>query len=345
MSGILNSIGKVFKKIIKSPIFKIVLIAVAVYFTAGLALGALGSAFAASLPGIAGAAEGLGITAGAFGAAGAAGAGAGVAAAAAGSVLLDAGTGAAALDAGATLGVGAASAGIEAAGGATLLGEAGLAGAGEAAAAAGSGVVDAAVGAMPEGLVSATTEAGGAAGDAAATGAESGLSVTDSTSNMIGNEGVNVANVSADGAGTTAPTTGAVNPTTGAVEMPELPGNAAGTTPSQSFGAEAGDTVGSAGTGTGSVGSPYVAPESSGWQAVKNWWSNLGPGEKKIAYEGLSQGAKAAIGAVSQKQVLDQQQYNIDRNKADVIRKGQVADRTSFYKTPGLVNSAINGKG
>lgn len=40
MSGIIKSVGKAFKKIVSSPIFKVVAIAVAVYFTAGLAAGA-----------------------------------------------------------------------------------------------------------------------------------------------------------------------------------------------------------------------------------------------------------------------------------------------------------------
>jgi len=74
MSGLVKGVKKVFKavgsavkKIVKSPIFKAVAIAAAVYFTGGLAMGAMGSTFAASLPGISGAAEALGITAGAFG--------------------------------------------------------------------------------------------------------------------------------------------------------------------------------------------------------------------------------------------------------------------------------------
>jgi len=69
MSNVFKSIAKVFKKIVKSPIFKAVLISAAIYFTGGLAAGALGSTFAATLPGIAGAAEALGISGvGAFGA-------------------------------------------------------------------------------------------------------------------------------------------------------------------------------------------------------------------------------------------------------------------------------------
>ena len=68
MSGILKKIGKVFKKIVKSKIFKAVLIAAAIYFTAGIAAGAMGSAFAASLPGISTAAGAIGLgEVGAFG--------------------------------------------------------------------------------------------------------------------------------------------------------------------------------------------------------------------------------------------------------------------------------------
>lgn len=71
MSGILKKVGKVFKKVVKSKIFKIAAIAAAVYFTGGIAAGAMGSSFAAGLPGIQSAASMLGVTSGAFGAAGA----------------------------------------------------------------------------------------------------------------------------------------------------------------------------------------------------------------------------------------------------------------------------------
>jgi hypothetical protein len=61
MSGILKKIGKVFKKVISSKIFKVIAIAAAVYFTAGVALAAGGSAFAASLPGITAAGQMVGL--------------------------------------------------------------------------------------------------------------------------------------------------------------------------------------------------------------------------------------------------------------------------------------------
>jgi hypothetical protein len=69
MSGVLKSIGKVFKKVVTSKIFKIAAIAAAVYFTGGLAAAAMGSEFAMGLPMIGEAAGALGI-----GGAGAAGA-------------------------------------------------------------------------------------------------------------------------------------------------------------------------------------------------------------------------------------------------------------------------------
>lgn len=80
MSGVLKSVGKVFKKVVKSKIFKVVAIAAAVYFTAGIASAALGSTFAAGLPMIGEAAGMLGVTGGALGgAAGAAASAAGMA--------------------------------------------------------------------------------------------------------------------------------------------------------------------------------------------------------------------------------------------------------------------------
>ena len=63
MSNILSGIGKIFKKIVQSPVFKVVAIAVAVYFTAGIAAGAMGISGAASLPGITSAMGFLGIEA------------------------------------------------------------------------------------------------------------------------------------------------------------------------------------------------------------------------------------------------------------------------------------------
>src|ERR1700733_13016317 len=70
MSGVLNSIGKVFSKVwdFIKPIAKVVLIAAAVYFTAGVALSYFPAtaAFAASMPGFAaGGTLGLGVGEGA----------------------------------------------------------------------------------------------------------------------------------------------------------------------------------------------------------------------------------------------------------------------------------------
>lgn len=61
MSGILKSVGKVFKKVVTSKVFKIAALAAAVYFTAGIGLAAAGSEFAAALPGIQGVGGALGI--------------------------------------------------------------------------------------------------------------------------------------------------------------------------------------------------------------------------------------------------------------------------------------------
>ncbi len=92
MSGFLKSVAKVFKSIVKSPIFKAVAIAAAIYFTGGLALTAIGgeaAAFASALPGISSAAEALGIGA----VVDAAGAATGTAAWVSGEALVDAGIG------------------------------------------------------------------------------------------------------------------------------------------------------------------------------------------------------------------------------------------------------------
>jgi hypothetical protein len=171
MSGILKKVGKVFQKIVKSKIFKIVAIAAAVYFTAGIAAGAMGSVFAASLPGISTAASALGLgEVGAFGAAALQGAGVvgGAIAAEAGSVGL-----------GATSAVGAEMGTAGAALGEAGLGAAGV-GAGEAAAggALATGTTADLVGGVAEGglqLTSGITGTTGTAADAAAANAaESG---------------------------------------------------------------------------------------------------------------------------------------------------------------------------
>lgn len=80
MSGVVKGIKKVFKKIWNNKIVRAVVIAAAIYFTGGLAAGAMGSATAAALPGIAAAADTIGVTAGAFGSTAAATAASGAAA-------------------------------------------------------------------------------------------------------------------------------------------------------------------------------------------------------------------------------------------------------------------------
>jgi len=169
MSGILKKIGKVFNKIVKSKIFKYVAIAAAVYFTAGIALGAAGVGFAAALPGISTAASAIGLgEVGAFGAAAAS-----TAAAAGSAVGLAEAGGALAAEAGAG-GVGAASAvGAEMGTAGAALGTAGEAAGGVLA----TGTAADLAGTAAEGggfaLTSAPTAITGAT-DAAATSAESG---------------------------------------------------------------------------------------------------------------------------------------------------------------------------
>jgi hypothetical protein len=67
MSGLIKSVGKVFKKVAKSKVVKGLAIAAALYYVGGLAAGAMGSTTAANLPGIKGAADLFGLNAGAFG--------------------------------------------------------------------------------------------------------------------------------------------------------------------------------------------------------------------------------------------------------------------------------------
>lgn len=66
MSGLVKSIGKVFKRVTENKVVKGLAIAAAVYFAGGLAAGAMGSTTAANLPGIKGAADLFGMDGGAF---------------------------------------------------------------------------------------------------------------------------------------------------------------------------------------------------------------------------------------------------------------------------------------
>ena len=85
MSGIFKSIGRALKKVWKSPIFKAIVIAAAIYFTAGVGLAAMGVEAAAALPGITAVGQAVGLGGvGAIAAAGEAVAGAVTAAATAG---------------------------------------------------------------------------------------------------------------------------------------------------------------------------------------------------------------------------------------------------------------------
>lgn len=60
MSGVFKAVGKIFKAVVSSPIFKVVLVAAAIYFTAGMAATVLGGTEAAALAGTAATAAGEG---------------------------------------------------------------------------------------------------------------------------------------------------------------------------------------------------------------------------------------------------------------------------------------------
>lgn len=181
MSGVAKAVGKVFKGVvgIVKKIWKPLLIAVAIYFTAGAALGAMG-AMAAGGSAVAGAGAGIGAAAGGIGI----GTGAGI-------------TGAFA--AGGAMAAGAA--GAAAAGGALAAGAAGAAEAGGAAAAAGGvGAADLA------GAGVLTEEAATAAGLGSAYGGAAGAagSVLGADSVLAGTSGLAGAAGGATAAGTAA---------------------------------------------------------------------------------------------------------------------------------------------
>jgi hypothetical protein len=314
MSGFLKNIGKVFKKIIKSPIFKIALIAVAVYFTAGLAAGAMGSVFATTLPGISAAASGLGITAGAFGTSATV-----AAAAAANAGMIAAGLGESALGmtAAEVAASGIAVTGAEAAG---------------AAGAAATGAFDMA-GAAGTGLLESAAEAGaGATGAFDMTGA-AGTGLLDSASAAAPSAGgslLNTAKTVADYAGKANTLTGLAKSASGDATVPDektpsgYPGN------QSDFGK--------------SFGKP---PASAGIEAEKSWWESQDDSTKKIAYSALSDGAKAALGAWAAKSASDERKEEKNQEREDRLRRGAVPDVSSMftgkYKTPGLVRSATGG--
>jgi hypothetical protein len=182
MSGILKKIGKVFKKVVSSKIFKVIAIAAAVYFTAGVALAAGGSAFAAGLPGITAAGQAVGLSG--VGAIAATGAEVGAAAAAT-TGLAEAGV------------LGGAAEG----GGGAIAGMSGVGGVNTAAVTAGAGLgFEAPLSALADEAGGGLVGSGSAIGTEAAGGAGSTFGTSASTATGFGGVGKDAAVTAAKGA-------------------------------------------------------------------------------------------------------------------------------------------------
>lgn len=324
MSGFLKSVGKVFKKIVQSPIFKVVAIAAAVYFTGGLALTAMGgeaAAFAATLPGISSAAGALGIGE----IAGAAAANVGLTAAEIGA------TGDAIFATGAmeAAGMGAEAAGMGAGALEAVAGEGGsLAGTIADSYGAGLGAANEAA----SGIANAGIEAGGTAANA--------VDMPDVTSPLH------------DAGAPASSVTG--SPTTPSLGSPQVGPDAqsafnAAPTPNDSplkptdwgMGDKGLGTVATAGD-QGTLSAAQIAklsPDQSTWASIKSWYNGLDPLEKKMLGEGLSQAGKGALNALSVKSQQDFQMALENQRRGDVTRKGQTFDLTSAYKPVGIINA------
>jgi hypothetical protein len=347
MSGFLKSVGKVFQKIVNNPIVKVVAIAAAVYFTGGLALGALGGevgAFAASLPGISAAADTLGITAGAFGTAATE-----AAAATANAALASAGFGE-------SIGMTAEEAAAAATGPfqtATGLAE-GVAGTGEAA--AGTAAQTFPLEAQP--AVTGTDTLGQSAANATANTAQSatnaGLNAQQAFDpNAMGNE----LGTTSGGQGTGV---------TGQPMDPNALGNELGTTSSGGSTAQIQASSPYSGSSTspvtGRVGSPDALRDAAGnfqtaggpatldgqsttnpLSAAWDWFKNADPLTQKMLLQGISDAGKGALGAIGQQQQNAERRYEFDTLRGDKARMGQTYDLSAVYKKPSIINTGSMG--
>ncbi len=320
MSGVLKTVGKVFKKIVQSPIFKIVAIAAAVYFTGGLAAGAMGSTFAASLPGIAGLAGDVGLgTTGAF-------ASVGVDAA---SVATSIGTGA--FDAGMTgIGSGAITDASAVAGAtADAVAPVTLDTAGSDAGAS----LDAATGSNAAGAAAPALDASGAPLDTS--GSDAGSSLDNAT-------GSNGAPSSSDAGNALDNSTAPGSSAPGA----SAPGSTApGGSPSTT-------TTGPANVSSnyGPNGQGIGPPENTdGTSAIKNVtdWVKANPTMAQILGKAASTAGSSVVNAISANAQMNQQQQQYEQTRQDIINRGGVPSESAAwkpqtYKTPGVVNAALN---
>ena len=322
MSGAIKAIGKVFKAIVKSPIFKVIAIAAAVYFTGGLALGAMGSAFAASLPGIAGAADLVGLgTTGAFA-----------------TVGLDATT--AALAAG-DLATGAATYGEGALSGTSVMADLGStadAGAGAAATDIAAPVADA--------------SAGAATGDTAAIDAANSAPALDSsgaplqtgTTDLAANSPVTDPSAPTPGTPNVDPNAG-MNANAGTPNAPSAPGSPTAPTATPSN-----PTTAPAATTQPAPGSTPGGDKPGTMQAVSDW-IKTNPGMAMILGQSVASLGSSAVNAISTNATQSQQQAQYNQNRADAIARGTVPNETGSatwkpqaYKTPGVIDAALNAK-
>lgn len=334
MSNALKSIGKTFKKIVKSKVFKIVLIAAAIYFTAGIAAGAMGVAGAASMPGIGTAMSTLGIAEGSWAAAMGLSSAASTAIPAAGWVSAEGGAafaGGLAADAavGSAAAAGAgATAAAEAAGAAFVESSTGLmvpaaeaAGAGAAEAVSATGLVDAA--SLGE-TFAAAGETASTIGEAASTMAEAPQSVPEGYWNMRADAG----NVASDVGSSAREASWGDFGSGGDVASSNIEGPL-----DYSYG-EAGQTRWGTSVGDSTPAQPSL------FDKMSSFYEKLTPGAKKILGEGLMRGGTELAKGIAGKYSQDEQ-LKFRREQRTVWR-----DPTNPYVTgnrSGLVNAASGG--
>jgi hypothetical protein len=80
-------------------------------------------------------------------------------------------------------------------------------------------------------------------------------------------------------------------------------------------------------------------------------WIKANPTMAQVLGKSAAQLGSSAVSAISQNATLSQQQEQYNQNRADAISRGTVPNETGSatwtpqkYKTPGVVNAALNAK-
>ena len=308
MSGIVKSVGKVFRKIVQSPIFKVVAIAAAVYFTGGLAAGAFGT--------MAAGAEGAALASSAVLEAGAAGA-------------VEAGVEGAMISAETAGSLAAAASGTVSSAGAI------------ASDALASGVT----GSVQAGLEGATAGATGITGDVAGAAANVADAGVNAASNVL-EGGYPESGVVQSGLGT--PGSNAADAASVANASPNpgnIGDQVLGSNGQAASDQVANSTVGGGPGSQSWVDNATDAFKRNYYSLSEGAQKVIGEDgffTKKMIGQGLFDAGKAVVGGIAQQEQLKQQQAQFNTLRSDQQRRGYVPNFTGVYRTPGVIASALS---